>query len=117
MNSDEHMGCPQPGRCPCSPSHPTRAPLSGCVQEGPTLRPRIRADHVESDEGREVNDSGVDVILAVGYVRDSIDSDDDPDRSLAPLQYLYLMSAIADLTKAMVTYLEPEDGGEPFLYD
>ena len=92
MNSDEHIGCPQPGRCPCS--EPTT-----------------------SEEGLEVNDSCVDVILAVGYLRDSIDADDDSDRSLAPLKYLYLMSAIADLTKAMVTYLEPEDGGEPFLYD
>lgn len=117
MNSDEHIGCPQPGRCPCSPSHPTRAPLAGCVQEGPTLRPLIRTSHVESEEGIEVREACSDVIWSVDYLRDSIDTNDDSDRSLASLKYLYLMSAIADLTKAMVTYLEPEDGGEPFLYD
>ena len=89
----------------------SRAPLAGCVQKAPTLTP---FPHGASDEGGDVNDSCVDVILAVGDLRDSIDSADDADKSLAPLKYLYLMSAIADLTKALVTYLEPEDGGEPY---
>ena len=113
MNSDpnERMGCPQPGSCPCSPVHQTRAPLAGCVQKGPALHTLL---HGESDEGNEVRDVCSDVISAVGYLRDSIDSADDENKSLAPLKYLYLMSAIADLTKALVTYLEPEDGGEPY---
>ena len=97
-----------------TPYQQTRAPLSGCVQKGPTLTPLSR---VETEEGIEVREACSDVISSVGYLLDSIDSDGDPDRSLSPLKYLYLMSSVADLTKAMVTYLEPEDGGEPFLYD
>ena len=93
-----------------------RAPLSGCVQEAPILTP-LPNDESPTDEGIEVREACSDVISSVGYLLDSIDSDDDPDRGLSPLKYLYLMSAVADLTKAMVTYLEPEDGGEPFLYD
>ena len=96
----------------------SRAPLSGCVQKGPTLTPLPHGDGESStEEGIEVREACSDVISSVGYLLDSIDSDDDPDRSLSPLKHLYMMSAVADLTKAMVTYLEPEDGGEPFLYD
>ena len=97
-----------------TPYQQTRAPLSGCVQTGPAWTP---LSHVDTEEGIEVREACSDVISSVGYLLDSIDSDDDPDRGLSPLKYLCLMSAVADLTKAMVTYLEPEDGGEPFLYD
>ena len=105
-----HIMCDAPG---------SRAPLAGCVPEGPTLH---TLPHGKSDEGDEVQEACLDVVSAVNDLKDSIagsgGTGDDADKSLVPLYYLYLMSTIADVTNALVTYLEPEDGGEPyFLYD
>lgn len=91
--------------CLCIP----RPPLASCVQEAPALSPLC------SDEVNEVREACEDIISAVGRLKDSIGLvSDDAGKGLVPLQYLYMLSAIADLTKAVIVYMEPEDGGEPY---
>ncbi len=89
-----------------------RQALAGCVDEAPELPP-LRAGGA-TPEGDEVREECGEIITSVCQLKDIIDSADDVDKSLAPSKYLYVMMAVADLTKALVTYLEPEDGGEPY---
>ena len=101
------------GNLMCTSEQPTRAPLANCVQEGPAL-PVL--PHGASDEGDEVRDACFDVISAVCCLKDIIDvsPDDDDEEHQVTSKFIYVISALAELTKAVVAYNEPEDGGEPY---
>ncbi len=96
--------------CPCSSA---RAPLANCVQESPAL-PTF--PHGASEEGDEVRDACHEVITAVCRLKDIIDvsPDDDDEEHQVTRKFLDVIGAIADLTKAVVAYNEPDDGGEPY---
>lgn len=97
--------------CQCNvPGSP--APLSNCVQEAPTLMP---LPHGPSDEGDEVRDACLDVISAVCQLKDIIDvsPDDDDEEQQVNSKFISVVSSVADLTKAVIAYNEPFDGGEP----
>ncbi len=100
--------------CQCSrqPSA-TAAPLADCVQEAPIL-PTL--PHGASEEGDEVRDACLDVISAVCCLKDIIDvsPDDDDEEHQVTSKFIYVIGAIADLTKAVAAYNEPSDGGEPY---
>lgn len=71
--------------------------------------------HGASEEGDEVRDACSDVISTVCQLKDTIDvsPDDEDEEQQVTSKYFYVMSAIADLTKAVAAYNEPSDGGEP----
>ena len=72
--------------------------------------------HGASEEGDEVREACDDVITAACRLKDIIDvsPDDDNEYHDVAAKYIYVMGAVADLTKAVVAYMEPDDGGEPY---
>lgn len=98
--------------CPCGQGV-ERAPLADCVQKSPEL-PTLPLG--ASDEGDEVRDVCSDVIQAVCRLRDIIDAspEDDDEAQQVTSKFLDVVSAVADLTKSVVVYNEPEDGGGPY---
>lgn len=87
--------------CLCIP----RPPLAGCVQEGPEFPPLNSGSATAA--GDDVRDACHDVITVVVQLKDIIDAEDDDH--MASRRYINVMSMIAELTKAVVTYMEPKD--------
>lgn len=81
----------------------SRPPLSDCVQEAPAL-PIF--PHGASEEGNEVREACSDVITAACRLKDIIDvsPDDDNEEHQVARRYIDVMSAIADLTNAVIAY-------------
>ncbi len=104
-----HGNC---GQVLCENKSPSRAPLADCVQEAPAL-PVL--PHGASEEGDEVRDACHEVITAVCQLKDIIDvsPDDEGEASRVMGRYIDVQSAMADLTKGVIAYNEPDDGGEP----
>ncbi len=67
--------------------------------------------HGASEEGNEVREACSDVITSVCQLKDIIDvSPDDADEEhRVATKYIHVLSAIADLTQAVVAYIEPEN--------
>lgn len=93
--------------CQCD-APASRAPLAGCDQQGPTL-PVFRSGGATS-EGSEVRAACDELITSVCRLKDITDTEED---EFFAQRYLDVMAAIAELTKAVVVYAEPDAGMEP----
>ncbi len=86
--------------------------MCNCVQQGPA-EPVF--PHGASEEGNEVREACSDVITAVCRLKDIIDvsPDDANEEHEVASKYIDALLAVADLTQAVVAYMEPDAGMEP----